>query len=64
MQGRRETGGSWSRPDLALIGYRKYEFLPERVFELFSFEVKPANDVSIKGVMAHESPYFERLENA
>jgi hypothetical protein len=51
MQGRRETGGSWSRPDLALIGYRKYEFLPEKVFELFSFEVKPENDVSIKGVM-------------
>jgi len=51
MQGRRETGGSWSRPDLALIAYRKYEFLPEKVFELFSFEVKPANDVSIKGVM-------------
>lgn len=51
LQGRRETGGSWSRPDLALIGYRKYEFLPEKVFELFSFEVKPANDVSIKGVM-------------
>jgi hypothetical protein len=51
LQGRRDTGGSWSRPDLALIGYRKYEFLPERVFELFSFEVKPANDISIKGVM-------------
>lgn len=51
LQGRRETGGSWSRPDLALIAYRKYEFLPERVFELFSFEIKPATDVSIKGVM-------------
>jgi len=51
LQGRRETGGSWSRPDLALIAYRKYEFLPERVFELFSFEVKPATDISIKGVM-------------
>lgn len=51
LQGRRDTGGSWSRPDLALIAYRKYEFLPERVFELFSFEVKPATDISIKGVM-------------
>jgi hypothetical protein len=51
LQGRRETGGSWSRPDLALIAFRKYEFLPERVFELFSFEVKPASDISIKGVM-------------
>ena len=51
LQGRRDTGGSWSRPDLAVIAYRKYEFLPERVFELFSFEVKPASDISIKGVM-------------
>ena len=51
LQGRRETGGSWSRPDLALIAKRKYEFLPQLVFELFSFEVKPSTDVSIKGVM-------------
>ncbi|PDQ21424.1 hypothetical protein CN311_08855 [Mesorhizobium sanjuanii] len=51
LQGRRDTGGSWSRPDLALVAYRKYEFLPERVFELISFEVKPTNDISIKGVM-------------
>ena len=51
LQGRRDTGGSWSRPDLAVIAYRKYEFLPERVFELFSFEVKSATDISIKGVM-------------
>lgn len=51
LQGRRDTGGSWSRPDLAIIAFRKYEFLPERIFELFSFEVKSATDVSIKGVM-------------
>lgn len=51
LQGRRDTGGSWSRPDLVLVGYRKYEFLPERVFELMSFEVKPSYDVSIEGVM-------------
>jgi hypothetical protein len=51
LQGRRETGGSWSRPDIAVIGYRKYEFLPERVFELHTFELKAASDVSIKGVL-------------
>ncbi|WP_298160396.1 hypothetical protein [Brevundimonas sp.] len=51
MQGRRETGGSWTRPDLIVIGSRKYEFLPQKIFELVSFEVKPASDVSIKGVM-------------
>ena len=51
LQGRRDTGGSWTRPDLALIGYKKYEFLPEKVFELVTFEVKPVTDISIKGVM-------------
>jgi hypothetical protein len=51
QQGRRETGGSWSRPDLALIAKRKYEFFPQLVFELISFEVKPAADITIKGVM-------------
>jgi hypothetical protein len=51
LQGRRDTGGSWSRPDLVIIAFRKYEFLPQLVFELFSFEVKPATDVSIKGVL-------------
>ena len=51
MQGRRDTGGSWTRPDLVTAAYRTYEFIPGRVFELFSFEVKASNDVSIKGVM-------------
>lgn len=51
MQGRRETGGSWSRPDLCVIGSRKFEFFPDRVFELHTFEVKPSDDVTIKGVL-------------
>jgi hypothetical protein len=51
MQGRRDTGGSWSRPDLAVVGYKRYEYLPNRELELFSFEVKPSTDVSIKGVL-------------
>lgn len=50
-QGRRDTGGSWSRPDLAVIGSRKFEFFPERVFELHTFEVKASYDISIKGVL-------------
>jgi hypothetical protein len=51
LQGRRETGGSWSRPDIAMVGYRRYDFLPEKVFELHTFELKAASDVSIKGVL-------------
>lgn len=51
LQGSRITGGNWSRPDLVIIASRKYEFMPDWVFELFSFEVKPENEVSIKGVL-------------
>lgn len=51
MQGRRETGGSWSRPDLVVVGSKKYEFLREKVFELHTFEIKPVTDVTIKGVL-------------
>lgn len=50
-KGRRDTGGSWSRPDITVIGYKKYEFLPERLLEIFTFEIKPDYDVSVKGVL-------------
>jgi hypothetical protein len=51
QQGRRDTGGSWSRPDLCVIGSPKFEHYPDKVFELHTFEVKAANDVTIKGVL-------------
>lgn len=51
QQGRRDTGGSWSRPDITAVGLKKYEFLPDMTLELFTFEIKAANDVSIKGVL-------------
>lgn len=51
QQGRRDTGGSWSRPDLTVVSLKKYEFLPDKILDVFSFEVKAAYDVSIKGVL-------------
>ncbi len=51
QQGRRDTGGSWSRPDLTAVGYKKYEYLPDKTLEVFTFEVKASYDVSIKGVL-------------
>ncbi|MFG1211214.1 hypothetical protein V5F72_02180 [Xanthobacter flavus] len=50
-QGRRDTGGSWSRPDISFIAFKNYEFMPEKVLEVCSFEVKHSNDISVKGVM-------------
>jgi len=51
LQGRRDTGGSWSRPDIVGVGLRKFEYLPDRVVEVYSFEIKAEYDVSIKGVL-------------
>ncbi len=50
-QGRRDTGGSWSRPDLIAVGVRVYEYLPSKSAELHTFEVKASYDVSVKGVL-------------
>ena len=50
-QGRRDTGGSWSRPDLALVALKTFEYLPERIFEIHTFEIKASYDVTVKGVM-------------
>lgn len=50
-QGRRETGGSWSRPDIVAVGLRKFEYLPDKVLEVYTFELKAQYDVSIKGVL-------------
>jgi hypothetical protein len=51
LQGRRDTGGNWSRPDVVGVGLRKFEYLPDRVMEVYTFEIKPEYDVSIKGVL-------------
>ncbi|MCI0596564.1 MAG: hypothetical protein L0Z48_08490 [candidate division Zixibacteria bacterium] len=50
MQGKRNTGGKWTRPDFALITVRTYEYIPGKILELITFEVKPANDFRIEGV--------------
>lgn len=51
QMGRKETGGSWSRPDIVGVGLRKFEYLPDRLLEVYTFEMKAEYDVSIKGVL-------------
>lgn len=51
LLGRRDTGGSWSRPDLMAVGVRIYEYLPTKSVEVHTFEVKASYDVSVKGVL-------------
>jgi hypothetical protein len=42
-QGRRNTGGSWTRPDFVVVGVQKYEYTPGVVRDIETFEVKQAN---------------------
>jgi hypothetical protein len=48
-QGRRSTGGKWTRPDITLIAIRTFLFLPKQL-EVISFEIKPSIDVALEGV--------------
>jgi hypothetical protein len=49
-QGKRNTGGKWTRPDFALIALKLFPYIPGKVLELISFEVKPEDDFRIEGV--------------
>ena len=50
FQGRRKTGGKWTRPDVTLVAVNTYQFLPGKRVEVFTFELKPKGGASIEGV--------------
>lgn len=49
-QGRRETGGRWSRPDLVVITQSVYPYVPGRHFDVITFEVKPSDALDVTAV--------------
>lgn len=49
-QGRRDTGGTWTRPDLIVVTYTTPLYLPGRDFEVVTFEVKPWQGLEVTGV--------------
>jgi hypothetical protein len=49
-QGRRETGGRWSRPDLVVVTQSTYPYIPGRHFDVITFEVKPSDAIDITAV--------------
>jgi hypothetical protein len=50
-QGKKKTGGRWTRPDFALVALKSFLYIPSgKVLELITFEVKPENDYRIEGV--------------
>jgi hypothetical protein len=49
QQGKRETGGKWTRPDLTVASITTLLYVPGKLFDVTTFEVKPANvwDVTV-----------------
>lgn len=56
QQGRRFTGGKWTRPDISLVAVRVYPFIPGRSVEVITFEVKPKDYFGVDG--AYEAAAF------
>jgi hypothetical protein len=49
-RGAKDTGGTFTRPDITAVGIRRYLYLTKRL-EVVAFEVKPAEAVSIMGIL-------------
>ncbi len=50
FQGRRNTGGLWTRPDVTLIAIQTFVYVPDKLFEVITFEIKPSLDSAMEGV--------------
>lgn len=49
-QGRRNTGGTWTRPDIVVAALRVFPFLPGKYFDLITFEIKPRWALAVTAV--------------
>jgi hypothetical protein len=49
-QGRKDTGGKWTRPDITLATYDSYQFVPGKHFDVITFEVKTFDGLDVTAV--------------
>lgn len=49
-RGSKDTGGTFTRPDITAAGVRRYVYLPKRL-EIVTFEIKPAEAISVMAVL-------------
>lgn len=57
-QGRRLTGGTWSRPDIVSVEIKNLLYIPTKTLEVITFEVKPSDAIDVQVVyeaLAHRS---------
>lgn len=50
LRGRAPTGGKWTRPDVAVLGTRAFPYLPQRLFDIVTFEIKPKGQATVEGI--------------
>jgi len=60
-QGRKFTGGSWTRPDVTLITVDTFSFIPGKVMNIITFEIKHNAQFDIYGVF--ETAAHSRFAN-
>jgi len=49
-QGRRQTGGRWSRPDIVSVEVKTYRYVPGKYIDVVTFEVKPHDAVDVSAI--------------
>jgi len=60
-QGRRATGGTWTRPDLTLISVDVFNYVPEKSLTIITFELKKPDAFDVPGVL--EATAHTRFSN-
>ena len=50
QQGRRDTGGRWTRPDLVAVYVSNYQYVPGRTLEVVTFELKDETHADVTAV--------------
>lgn len=50
LQGRRATGGTWSRPDIVSVEIKTYAYVPGKYLEVVTFEIKPFDSINVQAV--------------
>ena len=49
-RGSLDTGGVWTRPDIAVYGYGAHRFFPGRTYDLISFEIKKSDSTDVRAI--------------
>jgi hypothetical protein len=49
-QGKKATGGKWSRPDITAVSIRTFTHLPNKYLDVWTFEVKSVDWLDVTAI--------------